>query len=105
MIFHLLPFPIMIVFSMSTLFAVKTTAFDEAYEDSVHHPGEAKMLRSLKGTKDFAHVHDPQTSQKVSFLGEDNNLIMIIVVLSATSPFYQLLFSLLFISYILLLLL
>lgn len=81
MIFHFVPFPVLIVFSVSTLFAVKTTAYDEAFEDSAHHPA-TKMLRSLKGTKDFAPVNDQQTSQEVSFLGLDNNLIMIIVVLS-----------------------
>ena len=83
MIFHFVPFPVLIVFSVSTLFAVKTTAYDEAsFEDSAHHPA-TKMLRSLKGTKDFAPVHDHQTSQnKVSFLRVDNNLVMIIVVLS-----------------------
>ena len=82
MIFHFVPFPVLIVFSVSTLFAVKTTAYDEAFEDSAHHP-TIKMLRSsLKGIGDFAPVHDQQTSQKASFLGVDNNLIMIIVVLS-----------------------
>ena len=82
MIFHFVPFPVLIVFSVSTLFAVKTTAYDEAFEDSAHHPA-TKMLRSLKGTKDFlAPVNDQQTSQEVSFLGLDNKLIMIIVVLS-----------------------
>ena len=82
MIFHFVPFPVLIVFSVCTLFAVKTTAYDEAFEDSAHHPA-TKMLRSLKGTKDFlAPVNDQQTSQEVSFLGLDkNNLIMIIVVL------------------------
>ena len=80
MIFHFVPFPVLIIFSVSTFFAVKTTAYDEAFEDSAHHRA-TKMLRSLKGTKDFAPDNDQQTSHKVSFLGVDNNLIMIIVVL------------------------